>query len=358
MRVLIACLLLSLGMAPAQSGAEAKKMTKWQNFTKPSKTELKKMLTPLQYDVTQEEGTERPFKNEYNDNKRAGIYVDIISGEPLFSSKDKFDSGTGWPSFTKPIAKEAVTTKEDRRLFSTRTEVRSKIADSHLGHVFEDGPSAKNHPSGTGLRYCMNSASMRFIPVEEMEKEGYGEYLKLFSDAAKPNTNEGVDKSADKSNFATLAGGCFWGMEDLVRQQPGVINVVNGYTGGKIPNATYELVKSGATGHAESIEVEFDPKKTSYEKLIRFFFRIHDPTTRNRQGNDVGTQYRSAIFYHNDEQRQIAEKVKTEVEASGKWKNPIVTEIVAASPFYKAEEYHQDYLQKNPGGYTCHFIRD
>lgn len=354
MKLAARCLILTLGMLTAIAGAETKKMAKWRNFTKPSKAELKLTLTPIQFEVTQEEGTERPFKNEYNDNKRAGIYVDIVSGEPLFSSKDKFDSGTGWPSFTKPIASGAITTKVDKRLFSTRTEVRSKLADSHLGHVFEDGPSIKSHPSGTGLRYCMNSASLRFIPVEDLEREGYGEYLSLFTESDRQSSSQ----RADKSNVATLAGGCFWGMEELVRQQPGVLNVTAGYTGGRTPEATYELVKTGSTGHAESIEVEFDPKKTDYEKIIRFFFRIHDPTTRNRQGNDVGTQYRSAIFFHNDEQRKIAEKVKAEVDASGKWKAPVVTEIVAASPFFKAEEYHQDYLQKNPKGYTCHFLRD
>lgn len=146
-----------------------------ESFKKPSDTELKKTLSEEQYKVTQKEGTERPFKNEFNDNKQAGIYVDVVSGEPLFSSFDKFDSGTGWPSFTKPIEKEAITTKVDSSFFSTRTEVRSKFADSHLGHVFNDGPK-----ESTGLRYCMNSASMRFIPVEKLEAEGYGKYLSLF----------------------------------------------------------------------------------------------------------------------------------------------------------------------------------
>lgn len=144
------------------------------NFKKPSDSELRKKLSEEQYQVTQHEGTERPFKNEFNDNKREGIYVDVVSGEPLFSSSDKFESGTGWPSFTKPIDKKYITTKSDNQLFMERVEVRSKYADSHLGHVFEDGPKP------TGLRYCMNSASMRFIPVEEMKDKGYGEYLYLF----------------------------------------------------------------------------------------------------------------------------------------------------------------------------------
>jgi len=151
------------------------------DFRKPSDGELKQRLTPTQYQVTQHEGTERPFQNEYWDNHAAGIYVDIVSGEPLFSSLDKFDSGTGWPSFTQPLVPENVTTKTDRSLFMTRTEVRSKNADSHLGHLFDDGPQP------TGLRYCMNSASLRFIPVSKLVEEGYGEFLPIFEKQGQGN---------------------------------------------------------------------------------------------------------------------------------------------------------------------------
>jgi peptide methionine sulfoxide reductase msrA/msrB len=163
---------------------------------------------------------------------------------------------------------------------------------------------------------------------------------------------EGIRKTA------ILAGGCFWGMEELIRAEPGVLDTEVGYTGGSVPGATYEQVKKGQTGHAEAIRVEFDPSMTSYEAILRFFFKIHDPTTANRQGNDIGSQYRSAIFYLDEAQRETAERVKAEIDRSGKWPRPVVTEITRAGEFHSAEGYHQDYLKKNPGGYTCHFIRD
>ncbi len=331
-----------------------------KEFTKPADETLKKRLTPLQYEVTQKEGTEPAFRNEYWDNKKPGIYVDVVSGEPLFSSLDKYDSGTGWPSFTRPLEPENVTTRQDRKLWMTRVEVQSSHAGSHLGHVFDDGPRP------TGQRYCMNSAALRFVPVERLAEEGYGKYLPLFAAAgggAKSGGStsagpKGAGGTSDRRETALLAGGCFWGMEEIIRGIPGVLETEVGYTGGTTPNATYEQVKTGKTGHAESIRVVFDPERLSYEELLGWFFRMHDPTTQNRQGNDTGTQYRSAIFYLNDQQKRTAEAVKARVDASGKWKRPIVTEIVPAGDFWTAEGYHQDYLEKNPGGYTCHFLRD
>ena len=235
--------------------------------------------------------------------------------------------------------------KKDASFSAVRTEVRSKIADSHLGHLFDDGPGDKG-----GMRYCINSASLKFFPVEEMDQAGYGQYLEPFVKA-------GLVK-AQMHETAILAGGCFWGMEEIIRKIPGVIKTTVGYTGGTTANPTYEEVCTGGTGHAEAIQVEFDSARLSYEALLDYFFRMHDPTTLNRQHNDVGTQYRSAIFYTSDAQKQTAESVKAKWDKSGKFNRPITTEITAATKFYSAEEYHQKYLVKNPGCYTCHVLRD
>lgn len=156
---------------------------------------------------------------------------------------------------------------------------------------------------------------------------------------------------------AILAGGCFWGMEELFRKLPGVVDTRAGYTGGHLNNPRYEDTHDSKSGHAEAIEVTFDPAKTTYRKLLEFFFRVHDPSTPDRQGNDRGTQYRSAIFYFDADQKKTAEDVIAAVNASGRWPGPVVTQLAPADVFWQAEDYHQDYLQKNPGGYTCHWVR-
>ena len=162
---------------------------------------------------------------------------------------------------------------------------------------------------------------------------------------------------AKRTERALLAGGCFWGMEDLIRKQPGVLRTRVGYTGGAFENPTYNDVRTGMTGHAEAIEIVYDPDVLSYEKLLQWFFQIHDPTTKDRQGNDRGSQYRSAIWFTSDTQRETAEAVMARVEASGRWPGKLVTELSPAGVFTEAEDYHQDYLEKHPNGYTCHYVR-
>jgi peptide methionine sulfoxide reductase msrA/msrB len=283
-------------------------------MSQPLKTneELKRTLTPEQYSVLREKGTEAPFSGKLIHPDESGFYNCAVCGNHLFKAEAKFDSGTGWPSFDEAVP-NAVKNIIDNSHGMHRTETVCAVCGSHLGHVFDDGPTQ------TGKRYCMNSVCFADGPITKK---------------------------------IVLAGGCFWGLEELIRSQPGVINTEVGYTGGTRMDPTYEQHE----GHAEAVEIEYDPEKTSYKKLLDFFFQIHNPTTLNQQGNDIGTSYRSAIFYRNEEEKQEAEKFIDIVNASKRWDAPVVTTLEPLGTFYKAEEYHQDYLQKNKGGYTCHVI--
>lgn len=330
-------------------------------------------LDRVQYHVTKENGTEPPFKNQYWDNKKEGLYVDIISGEPLFSSTEKFDSGTGWPSYTRPVNEKNIELKKDYTHGMVRIEVRSQKSDAHLGHVFEDGPPEKG-----GLRYCINSAALRFIPRENLEKEGYKDYLFLFdksgSSSASSNkkTNSRNEELTVFSGFrsklnekdhyriATFGAGCFWGVEAILKSTPGVLDTEAGYMGGLLDNPGYQDVSTGRTGHAEVVQVLYDEKKIEYEELLRVFFRLHDPTTLNRQGPDTGSQYRSVIFFHTQKQRKSAEEIKKDFNItsvfSASIKRKAVTEITEAKIFYAAEDYHQDYFDHH-SGHVCHSLR-
>lgn len=284
---------------------------------KKTEEEWKQLLTPEQYRVTRKHATERPFSGEYCEIYSPGIYHCLCCGTELFDSTVKFNSGTGWPSFSAPVKDNVIKYLQDNSYGMLRVEVLCNVCDAHLGHVFPDGPTP------TGLRFCINSISLK--------KEEAGHF-----------------------ETATLGNGCFWCTEAVLDELEGIGEVVSGYSGGKINNPTYRQVSNGDTGHAEVVQVSFDPQKISYADLLRVFFTTHDPITLNRQGADVGTQYRSIILFHNEEQQRTAKEIMEEMQ--GYYDKPIVTEVVPFSKFYKAEESHQDYYRNNPEKAYCQLV--
>jgi peptide methionine sulfoxide reductase msrA/msrB len=286
--------------------------------------EWKKILTPEQFRITRGSGTEPAFCGGLLKNKEDGYYLCVDCNLPLFQSNAKFESGTGWPSFFQPAAPENVREKSDVSHGMVRTEILCPRCDAHLGHVFEDGPKP------TGLRYCLNSEALRFVANDK---------LKDFAEKT---------PSQSKVEDAVFAGGCFWCTEAVFEQLDGVYDVVSGYAGGEASTANYPAVCTGTTGHAESVKIVYDPDRISFEKLLKVHFATHDPTSLNRQGADVGTQYRSAIFYSSDQQKQLAEAFIADLTAAKAYKKPIVTTLEPLKGFYPAEAHHQNYVCRNP----------
>jgi peptide methionine sulfoxide reductase msrA/msrB len=274
------------------------------------------ILTPFENSVINNKATERPYTGKYTDHKEKGTYICKQCGEALYKSENKFDSHCGWPSFDDEID-GAVKRIPDAD--GMRTEIVCNNCGGHLGHVFTgEGFTPLN------TRHCVNSVSMDFVPAD-------------------------LDKG--RYETAILAGGCFWGVEYYLQKEPGVKTVASGYIGGHVKNPSYKEVCTGRTGHAEAVKVVYDPDKISYEKIVKLFLEIHDPTQVGRQGPDVGDQYRSGIFYLNDKQKEIAKDLLGQLTDRG---YKIATELTAATEFYEAEDYHQDYYFNNGKMPYCH----
>jgi peptide methionine sulfoxide reductase msrA/msrB len=281
-----------------------------------SEAEWKTQLTDEQFRITRLKGTEKAHSSELCNLFEPGKYACVCCETLLFDSEEKFESGTGWPSFTQPITDNAIAYHKDRGFGMYRIETVCNVCDAHLGHVFQDGPQ----PSG--LRYCINAVALKKVETKERK--------------------------------ATFGGGCFWCTEAIFQQVSGVIEVESGYSGGKGSNPSYREVITGLTGHAEVVNITYDATKITFDDLLRIHLTTHNPCSINRQGADKGSQYRSVIFYRSEEEQQKVLKIIQEVQPS--YDEMIVTELKSFDAFYKAEEYHQDYYVSNPEKAYCQAV--